>query len=101
MSNKDMDINISEPNIYTIPMNTDINQKIVKISMASCDRILGKSIMKGVDFGCDASSFTAAGIPSVVLGPGNILQAHTKDEFVSLKEVCQAAEVYSQICVDF
>ena len=99
--NKDLDIYISEPTVETIPIDTDINEKIVKTSMKSCDKIIGKSKMKGVCFGCDASSFTGAGIPSIVLGPGNILQAHTEDEFVNLEEVCHASEIYSQICIDF
>lgn len=96
-----MDIDISDPTTETIPMDININEKIVKTSMESCEKILGKSIMKGVNFGCDASSFTGAGIPSIVLGPGDILQAHTENEFIDLKEVCQAAEIYSQICIDF
>jgi len=101
ISNKDMDINISNPTTETIPMDTDINQKVVKTAMESCKKILGSSKMEGAEWGCDASSFTAAGIPSIVLGPGNALQAHTKDEFVCLTEVCKAAEIYSQICLDF
>jgi len=99
--NKTLDIDISDPTVETIPIDTDINEKIVKISMKSCDKIIGKSKMKGVNFSCDASSFTGAGIPSIVLGPGNILQAHTEDEFVDLEEVCHASEIYSQICIDF
>jgi acetylornithine deacetylase len=99
--NKILDINISDPTTETIPMDTDTNEKVVKTSMKSCEKITGKSTMKGVNFGCDASSFTGAGIPSIVLGPGDILQAHTENEFVDLKEVCQATEIYSQICIDF
>jgi acetylornithine deacetylase len=99
--NKILDIDISDPTTETIPMDTNINEKVVKTSMESCKKIIGKSKMKGVCFGCDASSFTGAGIPSIVLGPGNILQAHTENEFLYLKEVCQAAEIYSQICIDF
>jgi acetylornithine deacetylase len=98
---KILDIDISDPTAETIPMDTDINEKIVKISMKSCDKITGKSKMKGVSFSCDASSFTGAGIPSIVLGPGSILQIHTEDEFVNLEEVYYASEIYSQICIDF
>jgi acetylornithine deacetylase/succinyl-diaminopimelate desuccinylase-like protein len=38
----------------------------------------------GVDFFCDAAILAAAGIPSVVFGPGSIAQAHTADEWISL-----------------
>ena len=38
-----------------------------------------------------------AGLPCVVFGPGDIAQAHTKDEWIELDQVAQAAEAYYQI----
>lgn len=38
----------------------------------------------GVHFFCDASVLAHGGIPSVVFGPGDIAQAHTADEWISL-----------------
>jgi succinyl-diaminopimelate desuccinylase len=97
----EIDINVSEPTTYAMPVDTDNHQIIVKTAISSCTKIIGSSAIKGVDFGCDASSFTETGIPSIVFGPGSILQAHTKDEFICLEEVCKASEIYSQICIDF
>jgi acetylornithine deacetylase len=51
----------------------------------------------GVPYGTDAGPLGASGFPCVVFGPGDIAQAHTKDEWVSLDEVRQAAEAYFQI----
>ena len=39
---------------------------------------------KGVDFFCDAAVLSAGGTPSIVFGPGDIAQAHTTDEWMSL-----------------
>jgi acetylornithine deacetylase/succinyl-diaminopimelate desuccinylase-like protein len=36
----------------------------------------------GAHYGTDGSKLAAAGIETVVCGPGNIAQAHTKAEFV-------------------
>jgi acetylornithine deacetylase/succinyl-diaminopimelate desuccinylase family protein len=36
---------------------------------------------------CDAAVFARAGIPSVAFGPGSISQAHTKDEFILLRDL--------------
>ena len=47
----------------------------------------------GMPYGTDASSVQAAGVPAVVFGPGDIAQAHTKDEWVELAEVDKAAEI--------
>lgn len=47
----------------------------------------------GVDFFCDAAVLAAAGIPAVVFGPGDIAQAHTRDEWVSLKSLERAKDI--------
>jgi acetylornithine deacetylase len=44
----------------------------------------------GVDYFCDASVLAQGGIPSVVFGPGDIAQAHTADEWVSLAQLERA-----------
>lgn len=46
-----------------------------------------------VPYGTDASTIAEAGIPAVVFGPGDIAQAHTKDEWVELIQVEQAADI--------
>jgi acetylornithine deacetylase len=45
-----------------------------------------------VSFATEASIFMDAGIPTVVLGPGSIEQAHKPDEFISYEQVaaCEA-----------
>jgi acetylornithine deacetylase len=46
-----------------------------------------------VDYFCDAAVLAAAGIPSVVFGPGDIAQAHTADEWISLAELERAKDL--------
>ncbi|MBY0528328.1 MAG: M20 family metallopeptidase [Gemmataceae bacterium] len=57
------------------------------------DSVRGKHEVMAVPYGTDASTIADAGVPSVVFGPGDIAQAHTCDEWVSLDEVEQAAEI--------
>jgi acetylornithine deacetylase/succinyl-diaminopimelate desuccinylase-like protein len=47
-------------------------------------RSTGQTRPGGVDFFCDAAVLSAGGIPSIVFGPGDIAQAHTTDEWISL-----------------
>jgi acetylornithine deacetylase len=42
-----------------------------------------------VAYGTEAGLFAAAGIPSVVIGPGSIEQAHKADEFVAISELAK------------
>ncbi len=46
----------------------------------------------GVTFGTEAATYDAAGVPTVVFGPGSIEQAHTADEWLPLDELQPAAD---------
>jgi acetylornithine deacetylase len=52
---------------------------------------------RGVPYGTDASSFALASLPAIVLGPGDIAQAHTKDEWIELTQVEKAVQVYGAL----
>jgi acetylornithine deacetylase len=51
----------------------------------------------GVPYGTDAWVFAAIGIPTVVVGPGSIAQAHTEDEWISVAELERGVEVYRRL----
>lgn len=51
----------------------------------------------GTGFGTDASTLSDAGIPAVVLGPGDIAQAHTRHEWLALDELERAEAIYTAI----
>jgi acetylornithine deacetylase len=53
----------------------------------------------GVPYGTDAGPLGQAGIPAIVFGPGDIAQAHTRDEWVELDQVALAAEAYYRIAL--
>jgi acetylornithine deacetylase len=50
-----------------------------------------------VDFWTEASIFSAAGKPAVVLGPGNIEQAHAANEWVALEQLELASKLYGKV----
>jgi acetylornithine deacetylase len=45
---------------------------------------------KGVSFGTEAGLYSAAGIPTVVCGPGDIARAHKADEWIGIDELAAA-----------
>ena len=64
------------------------------------DRLTAAAVGKGVAsrqiaarYGTNASVFAAAGVPSLVFGPGSIAQAHTADEWIELAQVDTAADI--------
>ncbi len=66
-----------------LPLETNYKLPLVRQFMKSA----GQSRPLGVDFFCDAAVLSAGGIPSVVFGPGDVAQAHTADEWISLAEL--------------
>ena len=64
-------------------METDPALPLVRLF----SRSLGQQRPASVDYFCDAAILSAGGIPSVVFGPGDIAQAHTADEWISLAEL--------------
>jgi acetylornithine deacetylase/succinyl-diaminopimelate desuccinylase family protein len=66
-----------------VPLETNAKLPLVQKILKS----IGQSKPLGVHFFCDAAVLSAGGIPSVVFGPGDIAQAHTADEWISLSEL--------------
>ena len=65
-----------------LPLETDPRHPLVARFLQS----VGQRKPVGVRYFCDASVLGHGGIPSVVFGPGDIAQAHTADEWISLAD---------------
>jgi acetylornithine deacetylase len=50
--------------------------------------------LTGAPWFCDAAFLSEAGVPAIALGPGSIAQAHTKDEWIDVKELEKGAEFW-------
>lgn len=73
------------------PFRTDPDSKFVQTAR----QLTGDQPPKTVSYGTEASNL--AGIRDlVVLGPGNIGQAHTRDEWIELDQLERGTDVYSQ-----
>ncbi len=83
----------SEPWLSMPPLSPQNSAELVDRLGRAIDEVIGSHRVTVVPYGTDASTIALAGIPSVVFGPGDIAQAHTKDEWVSLEEVEQASEI--------
>ncbi|MCE9590277.1 MAG: M20/M25/M40 family metallo-hydrolase, partial [Planctomycetes bacterium] len=74
-------------------METDPSLPLVR-QLSKC---AGQRKPQGVDYFSDAAVLANGGIPSVLLGPGDIAQAHTKDEWIDLDQLRRGVEVYLAI----
>ena len=76
-----------------LPLGPDLSVELVKRFGATIDSVVGKHTVHPVPFGTDAATVAAVGVPVVVFGPGDIAQAHTKDEWIDLAQLEPAAEI--------
>jgi succinyl-diaminopimelate desuccinylase len=74
------------------PLETDPRLPLVRQFMAC----LGQRRPLGAQYFCDAAVLACAGTPSVVFGPGDIAQAHTADEWISLRQLDRAAALLEE-----
>jgi acetylornithine deacetylase/succinyl-diaminopimelate desuccinylase-like protein len=75
------------------PLSAALSGELVAKFGAVIDSVVGKHTVHPVPFGTDASTVAGAGVPAVVFGPGDIAQAHTKDEWIDLAQLEPAAEI--------
>ena len=70
----------------------------VSLQIASvCQRTLGRAQFLAAPYATNAGYYQAVGIPSLVLGPGSLSQAHTKDEFIELSQLERGVDLFAEI----
>jgi acetylornithine deacetylase len=80
------------------PALEEFNAALADSLLTAVAEVAGPHRKIGVPYGTHASRFSWAGVPAVVFGPGSIAQAHTKDEWISVEQLQQAAEIYYRFC---
>jgi acetylornithine deacetylase len=73
------------------PLDTDPNLPFVQTLL----RASKKRKTHGVSYFTDASPIAMGGTPAVVFGPGNIAQAHARDEFIDILQLEEAYKIIS------
>ncbi|PUA18894.1 acetylornithine deacetylase [Glaciimonas sp. PCH181] len=61
--------------------------------------IMGSERAETVSYGTEGGLFTAAGIPTVVCGPGSMAQGHQPDEFIAVAQVALCEQFLQRLGV--
>ncbi len=81
------------------PLYTPPDSPLVRTAL----KITGKRKTQTVPYGTDGIAFCAKMKQMIVIGPGDIAQAHTVDEWIELEQLRKGVEIYSRfiehICV--
>lgn len=90
------------PYVHVPPMETEADEPIVRATAQALTAVGRDPTLAAVAYATDASMLASiGGLPAVVLGPGDIAQAHTNDEWIELAELEAAVGVYRGICEAF
>lgn len=89
------------PMLVDEALETPPEAPIAQLAAAILGELGLDSQLGGVPFGSDASKFSRQGIPSILIGPGSIDQAHAAVEYVDCAQVLQAVEFYRQVMLRF
>jgi acetylornithine deacetylase/succinyl-diaminopimelate desuccinylase-like protein len=74
------------------PMETDTDHPYIQKLLATSS----KTQLDGAPWFSDAAHLSAAGLPSICIGPGSIAQAHTKDEFIDLNDLLEGEKFFTE-----
>lgn len=66
-------------------LNTPVDAEVTQL----CAALTGENGTTKVAFGTEGGLFSAAGIPTIICGPGSIDQAHKPDEYVELDQIAR------------
>jgi acetylornithine deacetylase/succinyl-diaminopimelate desuccinylase family protein len=100
-ANPGLKAEMEEPMLKDWPLETPLPSNIVRC----VSDILEASGLDpepcGVPFGSDASKLAEVNINTIILGPGNIDDAHAPGEYVNLDQLEEAFEIYRRIMMEF
>jgi len=96
----DFEFEMLPPWIRSPGLPDDVNLPWADRLLESVRAVSGRGEKIGVQFGTHASRTAAAGVPSLVFGPGSIAQAHTKDEWIEVGQLTQAADIFYRFAAE-
>lgn len=81
------------PFIDSAAMDVAADEPVVGLFSDVCRQHGIDPTPEGVPYGSDSTKMVASGIPTIVFGPGSIVQAHVLDEHVEIAQVTKAARM--------
>lgn len=95
--NPDLKVCQDEPFIVDVALNPEGGEAFAGYVQTVLRSLDLPTELEGVGYGTDGSTLSDAGVPTVVIGPGNIAQGHTADEWIDLEQLKMGVEVYLKL----
>ncbi len=93
-----VELEFEEPYLVDPPLDTPEAAAVARaVRRAHLEEFGTDCEVAGAHYGTDGSKLARAGLETVVCGPGDIAQAHTKDEYVEVEQLERAARLYARV----
>lgn len=83
------------------PNDVPLDHAIVTALQSACGAEGAPARVEGLSCWTDAALLTAAGIPAVCYGPGDIALAHAAEEYVAIDEIARATAVLTRLVTNW
>ena len=84
------------PGLVQEPNSVPLDHPLVVALQAACEESGAPAPVEGLSCWTDAALLTAAGIPAICFGPGDIALAHSTEEYVRIDEITRATDVLTR-----
>jgi len=86
-------VKLEEPYLSVDGMDVPEESLIIRFLRGSIERYKGSAEVDGASYATNAGVYNRFKIPTVVFGPGDIAQAHTASEYISVNQVHGAISI--------
>ena len=83
------------------PNDVPLDHAIVTTLQSACSAEGTPALIEGLSCWTDAALLSAAGIPAICYGPGDIALAHAVEEYVATDEIARATAVLARLVTDW
>lgn len=97
----DLEVEITDLGMGKVPAELPAEHPLARTVKSAVESVTGQAtVFEGYRAGTDMTFLTAAGVPTLIFGPGSLDQAHTVDEYVPVEEFGASIAVYTEVIRD-